>query len=121
MERVVTIGFDIAKSVFQVHGIDATGGEYERIIADRRGGAPGHHRDPGRDRGGGPGARRVARILRGRARLGCERAPVPAGRTRSARSPAASLRGGAGGLRRGSRPRTWTAPDLSPRRLRSPG
>src|SRR4051812_13525234 len=25
MERVVTIGFDIAKSVFQVHGIDATG------------------------------------------------------------------------------------------------
>src|SRR3954447_13362180 len=25
METVVTIGFDIAKSVFQVHGIDATG------------------------------------------------------------------------------------------------
>src|SRR3954469_16285615 len=25
MERVVTIGFDIAKSVFQVHGIDGTG------------------------------------------------------------------------------------------------
>src|SRR3954451_24424331 len=25
MERVATVGFDIAKSVFQVHGIDATG------------------------------------------------------------------------------------------------
>ena len=25
MERVATVGLDIAKSVFQVHGIDATG------------------------------------------------------------------------------------------------
>ena len=25
MQRITTIGFDIAKSVFQVHGVDATG------------------------------------------------------------------------------------------------
>ncbi len=27
MEGVVTVGLDIAKSVFQVHGVDATGQE----------------------------------------------------------------------------------------------
>ena len=32
MERVTTIGLDIAKSIFQVHGIDGTGG----IVVRRR-------------------------------------------------------------------------------------
>ena len=33
MQSVTTIGLDIAKSVFQVHGIDATGNEVRALTA----------------------------------------------------------------------------------------
>ena len=35
MQRVTTIGLDIAKSVFQVHGIDATGKVVIRCLGSR--------------------------------------------------------------------------------------
>ena len=39
MEAIVTIGLDIAKSVFQVHGVDADGAVVVRRSADAREGA----------------------------------------------------------------------------------
>jgi hypothetical protein len=38
MQTITTIGFDIAKSVFQVHGVDAAG---EVVIRRRAGGISG--------------------------------------------------------------------------------
>jgi hypothetical protein len=36
MQTVTTIGFDIAKSVFQVHGVDAAGEVVKRISGPKR-------------------------------------------------------------------------------------
>ncbi len=46
MEKITTIGLDIAKHVFQVHGINGAGAIVSRRKL-RRGGACGHHHREG--------------------------------------------------------------------------